>query len=145
MDKMSNGFKYSRVLSIYTKLMDGEVINKAAEAEYFGVNQRTIQRDIDDLRMFFEDKAAEGDVRRELIYSREDNGYRLVTRGEDALTNSEALAVCKILSVMTEFNIVEHLIRNKLPHRPLIFYRHTASQKLVDYRLHLRLRERTAL
>ena len=57
MDKMSNGFKYSRVLSIYTKLMDGEVINKASEAEYFGVNQRTIQRDIDDLRMFFGDKS----------------------------------------------------------------------------------------
>lgn len=94
---MSNGFKYNRVLSIYTKLMDGGVVNKAEEAEYFAVNARTIQRDIDDLRMFFEDRAAEGEIRRELVYSRELGGYHLVNKDENTLTNSEVLAVCKIL------------------------------------------------
>lgn len=139
MDKMSNGFKYSRVLSIYTKLMDGEVINKAAEAEYFGVNQRTIQRDIDDLRMFFEDKAAEGDVRRELIYSREDGGYRLVTRDEDALTNSEALAVCKILLESRAFTksemepIINKLLRGCVPMKNQRTVRELITNEMFHY------------
>lgn len=139
MDKMSNGFKYSRVLSIYTKLMDGEVINKAAEAEYFGVNQRTIQRDIDDLRMFFEDKAAEGDVRRELIYSREDGGYCLVTRGEDSLTNSEALAVCKILLESRAFTksemepIINKLLRGCVPIKNQRTVRELITNEMFHY------------
>lgn len=94
---MENGFKYNRVLVLYTKLMDGEVINKKHEAEYFGVNERTIQRDIDDLRMFFENRAAAGEQFKELTYSRELNGYILSSKNTDVLTNSEVLAVCKIL------------------------------------------------
>lgn len=56
-DKLSSGFKFNRVLVIYSKLMNGEVINKHTEAEYFGVNPRSIQRDIDDLKCFFADSA----------------------------------------------------------------------------------------
>lgn len=115
-EKMSNGFKYSRVLSIYTKLMEGKVIKKAEEAEYFGVNLRTLQRDIDDLRMFFEDKTAQGDIRREVVYSREFGGYCLVTKNESALSNSEILAVCKILLESRAFtkNEMEPIIKKLL-------------------------------
>lgn len=107
MKKMSNGFKYSRVLSIYTKLMDGEVINKTAEAEYFGVNLRTIQRDIDDLRMFFEDKAAEGELRRELVYSRESGGYQLVKKWQDFITDNFYVCTNEILSGLGEMYIAD--------------------------------------
>ena len=54
---MANEFegtdKIERVLSIYTKLLYGGVINKAEEANNFGVNERSIQRDIDDIRNFY--------------------------------------------------------------------------------------------
>lgn len=139
MDKMSNGFKYSRVLSIYTKLMDGEVINKAAEAEYFGVNLRTIQRDIDDLRMFFEDRAAEGELRRELVYSRENGGYQLVTKGEDLLTNSEALAVCKILLESRAFTknemepIIDKLLKGCVPMKNQRTVRELITNEMFHY------------
>lgn len=36
-----------RVLSIYDKLVRGETVNKISEATWFGVNEKTIQRDID--------------------------------------------------------------------------------------------------
>lgn len=112
---MSNGFKYNRVLSIYTKLMDGEVISKAEEAKYFGVNARFIQRDIDDLRMFFEDKAAEGDIRRELVYSCELGGYHLVTKDKHTLSNDDAIVVSKILLESRAFTKNEmDMIINKL-------------------------------
>ncbi len=44
--------KIERVLGLYTKLMNGSLINKAEEANYYGVNERSIQRDIDDIRIF---------------------------------------------------------------------------------------------
>lgn len=48
---MDNG-KIDRVLGIYTKLIDGQLVNKAEEAQNYHVNERTIQRDIDDIRNF---------------------------------------------------------------------------------------------
>ena len=41
--------KTERVLGIYTKLMNGAVVNKAEEAVNYNVNERSIQRDIDDI------------------------------------------------------------------------------------------------
>lgn len=138
-EKMSNGFKYSRVLSIYTKLMDGKVIKKAEESEYFGVNLRTVQRDIDDLRMFFEDKTAEGDIRREIVYSRELGGYHLVMKNENALSNSEVLAVCKILLESRAFTknemepIINKLLGRCVPAENQRKVRELISNELLHY------------
>lgn len=96
-DSFSPGFKYNRVLQIYTKLLNGEIVNKSDEALHFKVDERSIQRDIDDLRVFFRDRAAEGEQEKEIVYSRSLNGYYLKTVDDDMLTNSEVLAVCKIL------------------------------------------------
>ena len=40
--------KIERVLGLYTKLISGAVVNKAEEATNYNVNERSIQRDIDD-------------------------------------------------------------------------------------------------
>lgn len=48
-------YKYSknlRALDIYVRLCEGKVINKLEEAQKFGVDKRSIQRDIDDIRSF---------------------------------------------------------------------------------------------
>ena len=42
--------KNNRILDIYTRLTEGHIINKAQEAQRFGVDERSIQRDIDDIR-----------------------------------------------------------------------------------------------
>ncbi len=96
-DRFSSGFKFNRVLIIYTKLMNGEIVNKYDEAKYFGVDPRSIQRDIDDLKCFFADSADSGENIRELVYDKRLNGYHLVSKDMTALTNSEVLSVCKIL------------------------------------------------
>lgn len=49
MEEYKNG-KIERVLGIYTKLLNGYIVNKAAEANEYGVNERSIQRDVDDIR-----------------------------------------------------------------------------------------------
>lgn len=47
--------KIKRILGIYTKLIHGHVVNKVEEAQNYHVNERSIQRDIDDIRGYFED------------------------------------------------------------------------------------------
>jgi len=96
-DQLYSEYKSGRILYLYTKLISGEGINKAQEAEHFDVHQRSIQRDIDDLRAFFENQIAEGLGDKQLVYDKSMNCYCLRSRDQAALSNSEILAVCKIL------------------------------------------------
>lgn len=86
--------KVERIINLYNRIIDGEVINKADEAEHFGVNERSIQRDLEDIRAYF---ANDYESNRELIYDRSRKGYVLVQNLQKSLTNSEILTVCKIL------------------------------------------------
>lgn len=89
--------KIERVLGIYTKLSNGCLVNKAKEAERYGVDPRSIQRDIDDIRNFLELDIGKSGQTREVVYSRTEKGYRLEQTGQNRLTNDEILAICKIL------------------------------------------------
>lgn len=89
--------KISRVLQIYAKLSDGYVVNKAEEAQRYGVNERSIQRDIDDIRNFLDTDSERTGVVNSIIYDRQEKGYRLETLYKIRLKNSEVLALCKIL------------------------------------------------
>lgn len=82
-----------RLLQLYTRLQNGEVINKKAAALEYEVTERSIQRDIEDLRCFLNDTAPA----REIIYDAKAKGYRITERTSPLLDNSEILAVCKIL------------------------------------------------
>ena len=86
-----------RTLSIYTRLLDGELIRKATEAQAYGVNERTIQRDIDDIRNFFAADVERSGVIGNIVYDRAEKGYRLERIYQLKLKNSEILALCKIL------------------------------------------------
>lgn len=89
--------KVERVLGIYTKLMDGCLVRKAEEAARFGVDMRSIQRDIDDIRNFLELDTESAGLVNTVIYDRGRKGYCLEQIYRIKLTNSEVLALCKIL------------------------------------------------
>ena len=89
--------KINRILSIYAELTEGRVVNKAEMAQRFGVNARSIQRDVESIRRFLEDQETKNGIRNELIYDYREKGYRLDQPQELMLTNEEVLAVCKIL------------------------------------------------
>lgn len=78
-------------------LNSGEIVNKSSAATEFGVTERTIQRDIDDIRAFFFDNTLGIGHGKTIIFDRAQKGYRIVDTDESLLTNSEILAVCKIL------------------------------------------------
>jgi predicted DNA-binding transcriptional regulator YafY len=96
MENESND-KVKRVLEIYTKLIGGYTINKAEEAMNYNVNERTIQRDIDDIRNYLETSEEHNGITNSVIYDRTEKGYRLEQIYTLKLTNGEVLAICKIL------------------------------------------------
>lgn len=89
--------KYDRVLSLYSELTAGELINKKQAAMEFGVNERTIQRDLDDIRAFFGNNTLGIGYGKTVVYDRIRGGYRMQDADDTAFTNNEILAVCKIL------------------------------------------------
>lgn len=94
---VENTDKVERVLSIYTKLMNGALVNKAAEAINYGVNERTIQRDIDDIRNYLDQHGIDDGIVNSVIYDRAKKGFRLEQIYKLKFTNPEILAICKIL------------------------------------------------
>lgn len=89
--------KSRRVLDIYANLIDGKTIYKKELAQKYGVNERTIQRDFDEVRSFLDQKGLETGITNELIYDRTSNGYRLEYSNSMKLENGEILAISKIL------------------------------------------------
>lgn len=89
--------KIGRVLDLYTKLINGSIINKAEEAAKYGVAERSIQRDIDDIRVYLGDVDSNNGVLNDVIYDRAKKGFRLEKIYDLKLTNPEILAICKIL------------------------------------------------
>ena len=84
--------KTFRLMTLQSRLLHGEVLRKRALAQEFGVSERSIQRDLENLRVYFEQQSPP----RELIYSLAKGGFRL-DGGEQLLTGSELLYICKIL------------------------------------------------
>lgn len=89
--------KAGRVLQIYAKLTDGYVINKREEAAIYGVGDKTIARDIEDIRNFLAEDSHRTGVVNIVKYDKRAKGYRLETLYKTRLKNSEVLALCKIL------------------------------------------------
>lgn len=120
MEEYKNG-KIERVLGIYTKPLNGYIVNKAAEANEYGVNERSIQRDVDDIRNYLELEAVNSGCINNVIYDRLNKGYRLEKVQKRSLTDEEIVEICKILLKSQEIDsqemskMVEKLISSCVP------------------------------
>lgn len=84
------------ILNMYELLTSGQRIRKNELAEKYGVDQRTIQRYIADLRAYFaEEHRYELDT--EIVYDRADNSYYLEYAGRNRFYVQDILTICKIL------------------------------------------------
>ena len=128
--------KVERIINIYDRIANGEVINKAAEAARFEVNERSIQRDIEDIRAYLANRP---ELNQELRYERSKKGYTLVKTDERSLSNSEILTVCKILlesrSLVKEemMPIIDKLVRCCVPYGSLKKVRELISNEKYHY------------
>ncbi len=48
--------KIARILYLYEQLCTGKLVSKSEAARRFGVDERSIQRDIDDIRAFLDER-----------------------------------------------------------------------------------------
>ena len=100
--------KNHRVLDLYVKLCEGKTIIKSVEAERYGVNERSIQRDVDDIRAYLKNRQAENGIeQRSVVYNRSQKGYVMEGCETSLMTNSEILAVSKILLESRAFTRAE--------------------------------------
>lgn len=111
--------KVERIINIYNRIILGEVISKPVEARRFAVTEKSIQRDLNDIRTYFASDRTSG---RQLVYDRKMRGYRMIQKNPDTLTNSEILTVCKILlesrSMVREemMPIIDKLVKGCVPY-----------------------------
>ena len=116
--KENKGF---RLLQLYERLSRGEVVCKAELAQKFAVTDKTIQRDIEELRAYLaETRTDEGEA--SIVYDRNRGGYLLTHAASEWLTNEDVLAVCKILLESRAFckeeldALLKKLLRQTAPH-----------------------------
>ena len=94
---MGKESKNYRTLDMYVRLCEGKLINKTEESKKFGVDERSIQRDIDDMRAFLDEKSVDSGDGRKIVYDRAKKGFIMTGDEPSMMTNSEILAVSKIL------------------------------------------------
>lgn len=100
--KLDNA-KTFRLLNLYERLNRGETVNKKEFANAFGISEKSVQRDIDDLRVYLAECYENGDdVTVEYSYIK--NGYYLVKKDKEFLTNEEILGIAKILLESRAYN-----------------------------------------
>lgn len=132
--------KAPRILDIYVRLCEGRAINKKEEAEKFNVDERSIQRDIDEIRKYLADRVAScpGECRT-IEYSREQKGFVMVGSKGSLMTNSEILAVSKILLESRAFtkeemnDILDKMIAGCVPERNMKLVSDLISNEKFHY------------
>lgn len=87
--------KTIRLLSIFERLMHGSIIRKKEEADRFKVTEKTIQRDIDDLKDYLHE--ASQNRSSTILYDRKQKGYIIIHDINKWLTNDEVLVISKVL------------------------------------------------
>ncbi|HSH25496.1 MAG TPA: WYL domain-containing protein [Massilibacterium sp.] len=93
--------KSMRILSMFDRLSKGEILSKVEEANRFGVVEKTIQRDIADLRTYISETY--GHAMR-IEYNRKKQGYILKKDKSLWFQNEEILSISKVLIESRAFN-----------------------------------------
>lgn len=138
MEKEVSEGQTMRVLSIYSRLCNGEAINKQREALNFGVSVRTIQRDLAAIQCFVEQESSNGEIQ-EIVLDREKNVYRLQRMKSRKLDAKEILAVGEVLLesralVKTElFPVINKLLEQCADHADKKLVKEMLGNELEHY------------
>ena len=115
--KENKGF---RLLDIYERLNKGELLIKSDLCNHYKVSEKTIQRDIDDLRAYLQENHYCIDDSA-IVYDKSKKGYKLVKYQRNWLSNEEIMAVCKILLESRAFckeeldSLIDKLLEQSYP------------------------------
>lgn len=95
------GSKQDRLLDIYTALVNGEAVSLSEYAEKYGVSEKSIKRDFDQIELFLADYNVDSAANLEIVNivdSKRDKGlFQLKNAQNNYMSRSQILAVFKIL------------------------------------------------
>ena len=100
---MIDNTKGFRLLNMVERLNRCEIIKKKDFADEFNISEKSVKRDIEDLRIYLAECYENGDDIT-VDYDYDKGGYRLVKQEKEFLTNDEILAISKILLESRGFN-----------------------------------------
>ena len=105
--------KVNRILSIFEKLKDREGVNAQKAAQDFGVNEKTIKRDINDIIAYIDNRNYNN---LSIVYKRSEKAYFLIGSEDVTLDKKDILAICKILLESRAFccEEMDHIINSVL-------------------------------
>lgn len=121
--------KATRVLMLYHRLLQGEHIDKAGFSVEHGINERTFDRDIEDIRVFLSDIYSVEEV----VYDVETKSYSMTEGKLKPLDRMEATIILKILLSSESLREDE---MNGLIHSILSLVNKTDKQILSDFLSH---------
>ena len=128
--------KSTRMLSMFERMTQGELLEKSVEAERFGVNAKSIQRDIDDLRNYFLESYPD-EIDTGIFYDYRLKGYCLRRDQHNWLTNQEILAIAKILLESRAFTKEEmNQLLDKLAMQSNLPERRSIKELIKNERFH---------
>lgn len=90
---MAETEKVIRILTMYKQLLSGKRVNKDDFCSEYGINKRSFERDIEDIRTFL----SESFSLQELIYDRKSNSYILTNVSSGRLCGEESLILVYML------------------------------------------------
>lgn len=132
--------KSRRILDIYMRFCEGKVIHKNEEARRIRVGERSIQRDINDIRAFLDEKrVADSSDIRDIVYNRAFRGFVMTGLGDTVMSNSEILAVSKILLESRAFTkeevgrILDKLVNGCAPRENMKLVADLISNEKIHY------------
>lgn len=132
--------KNARTLDMYVRLCEGKIINKKEDAMRFSVDERSIQRDIDDIRAFLCERSnSNTSDTREIIYDRTKGGFVMIGSESLMMSNDEILAVSKILLESRAFTkkeisvILDKLIVGCVPQKNIKLVSELISNEKYHY------------
>ena len=131
--------KNLRTLDMYVRLCEGKSINKHEESKRFGVDERSIQRDIEDIRAFLSERKENTGDSREVIYDRNRLGYVMNGMEGSLLDNDEIFAVCKILLDSRAFtkkeikSILDKMVAGCVPQKNMKLVSDLISSEIYHY------------
>lgn len=123
--------KHDRVIEIYSRLVAGEVLHKEELAKEYGVNPRSIQRDIDSIREFYSNRTTQGGGIAEIRYDYIAKGFRLYNENTMTLSNEEFFSIVKIILESRSLSKAE--VQKLIPHLAEISLPTSEKKKVSDF------------
>ena len=93
MNQRGRGNSNRRVLNIYLRLAEGKMIFIKEEVLRFDVSNRTIKRDIAEIRAALSNRY----VKTTLLYNKKKNGYYLTETMTNMIQDKDVLVICKMI------------------------------------------------